>query len=269
MSSCLSLVPAEKSRVIKSMRTAYVSLILAAGLAVAGGTTASWAQAPATTAQTPSTPTPAVAPPSGAAPAASSAPLPTTSPAAPAAPATPPGAAPTAAAPAAAPAEPAPEIPATGDGAVIVSVLEMICVPMVRGGNLDQLAPQLPGMKKNRREMSWTMPLGGDRNYSLTVFPQGVNKDVCLAEVHFGVGQDAPITKAVNIWSFLHKPELILQANYVAVDADGVKRVRKSWEHLESNSSTAVNFTTWRKPDDSPLNRSYDTGQLYYQERKF
>ncbi|MDB5444144.1 MAG: hypothetical protein JWP73_2520, partial [Phenylobacterium sp.] len=166
-------------------------------------------------------------------------------------------------------AEPAPTVPTTGDGAVIVSVLEQICAPMVRGGNLDQLAPQLPGMKKNRRDSSWTMPLGGDRNYNLTVLPQGVNKDVCLAEVHFAVGQDAPIAKAVNIWAFLHKPELILQANYVAVDADGVKRVRKSWEHLESNSSTAVNFTTWRKPDDSPLNRSYDTGQLYYQERKF
>lgn len=255
------------------MRNAYVSLIVAAGLA-AGGASASWAQAPATTAQTPSTPTPAAAAPAAPAPTTSAAPLPATSPVAPAAPATPAGAAPQGAppptaAPAAPAAEPAPEVPTTGDGAVIVSVLEKICVPMVRGGNLDQLAPQLPGMKKNRREMSWTMPLGGDRNYNLTVFPQGVNKDVCLAEVHFGVGQEAAITKAVNIWSFLHKPELILQANYVAVDADGVKRVRKSWEHLESNSSTAVNFTTWRKPDDSPLNRSYDTGQLYYQERKF
>jgi hypothetical protein len=250
------------------MRNAYVSLILAAGLATAGGATTSWAQAPATTAQIPSTQTPAAAPPSGPAPATSSAPLPQPSPVAPAAPATPAGAAPQAAAPPAA-AEPAPEVPTTGDGAVIVSVLEKVCVPMVRGGNLDQLAPQLPGMKKNRRDMTWSMPLGGDRNYNLTIFPQGVNKDVCLAEVHFGLGQDAAITKAVNIWSFLHKPELILQANYVAVDADGVKRVRKSWEHLESNSSTAVNFTTWRKPDDSPLNRSYDTGQLYYQERKF
>jgi hypothetical protein len=152
---------------------------------------------------------------------------------------------------------------------MIVNVLEKVCVPMVRGAPLDQLAPQLPGMKKNRRDGTWTMPLGGDKAYTLTVLPQGVNKDVCLAEVRFAVGQDAAIAKAVNIWAFLHKPELILQANYVATDPDGVKRVRKSWEHLESASSTAVNFTTWRKPDDSPLNRNYDTGQLYYQERKF
>jgi hypothetical protein len=151
---------------------------------------------------------------------------------------------------------------------VIINVLEKICVPLVRGQPIDQLAPAL-GFRKNRRDNTWTAPLGGDKNYTVTIWNQGVNKDVCQAEVHFAVGQDAPIVKAINIWSFLHRPELILQANYVAVDSDGVKRVRKSWEHLESNSSTAVNFTTWRKPDDSPLNRGYDTGILYYQERKF
>jgi hypothetical protein len=254
------------------MRSAYVSLILAAGLAAAGGATASWAQAPATTAPAP-TPTPAGAPPAGPAPTTSAAPLSQTSPVAPAAPATPAGAAPQGApAPAATPeAPPAPEppaIPTAGDGAVLINVLEKICVPQVRGQSIDQLAPAL-GMRKNRRDNTWSMPLGGDKNYTVTIWTQGVNKDVCQAEIHFAVGQDAPIAKAINIWSFLHKPELILQANYVAVDADGVKRVRKSWEHLESASSTAVNFTTWRKPDDSPLNKNYDTGILYYQERKF
>lgn len=260
------------------MRTAHVRLILAAGLATAGASLA-WAQAPATSAP-PSTPTPAAAPPSGPAPTTSSAPLPQTSPVAPANPATPAGAAaqgvapttaPATAAPPAAPAadEPPPAVPTTGDGAVIVSVLEKVCVPLVRGGNLDQLAAQLPGMRKNRRDGTWTMPLGGTRDYQVTVLAQGVNKDVCQAEVHFAIGQDAPIVKAINIWSFLHKPELISTANYVQVEGDGVKRVRKSWEHLESNSSTAVNFTTWRKPDDSSLNRGYDTGILYYQERKF
>jgi hypothetical protein len=270
-----SLVRGVKPGVLKSMRNAYVSLILAAGLAAAGST-AAWAQAPAV-APPPPPPPPAAATPAPAAPSttAPSAAAPSTT--APSATTPPPSAAPAAPAttpPATAPEAPVtaadqPTLPASGDGAVIITILEKVCVPLVRGGSLDQLAPQVPGMKKNRRDSTWTMPLGGDKNYTLTVLPQGVNKDVCLAEVHFAIGQDAPIVKAVNIWSFLHKPELILQANYVATDADGVKRVRKSWEHLESASSTAVNFTTWRKPDDSPLNRSYDTGQLYYQERKF
>ena len=237
------------------MRTAaLVSFALAAGLAGAA-----LAQEPA-----------AQPAPPPAAPATQPAPAPApTQPSA-----TPPAATPPApaaeqpAAPPAAPEPPPPALPTTGDGAVIINVLEKVCVPLVRGGNLDQLAPTV-GAKKNRRDGTWQMPLGGDRAYTLTVQPSGVNKDVCQAEVHFAAGQDAPIVKAVNIWSFLHKPELILQANYVAVEGDGVKRVRKSWEHLESASSTAVNFTTWRKPDDTALNRGYDTGWLFYQERHF
>lgn len=233
------------------MRAASLSLILAAGLTVA-------AQA-----QTPAEPTPAPPPAAASAPAAPPAP-PVDQAAGQAAQAQPPAAP---AAPAA-PAEPAPTLPTSGDGAVVLSVLEKLCVPLVRGGNVDQLAPAI-GMKKNRRDNTYSMPLGGSRDYTITLLPPGVNKDVCQAEIHFAVGQDEPITKAINVWAFLHKPELILQANYVAVDADGVKRVRKSWEHLESNSSTAVNFTTWRKPDDSPLNKNYDTGMLFYQERTF
>ena len=234
------------------MRTASLRLMLAAGACAAAtaAATASGAQAPA-----PATPP---APPATAASPAVTTPVPPAAAPAAAAPETPPN-----------PAEAPPTLPTEGDGAAIINVLEKVCVPLVRGGNLDQLVAQLPNARKNRRDNSWSAPLAGDKAYTISFLPQGVNKDVCQAEVHFAVGQDAPIVKAINIWSFLHRPELILQANYVAVEGDGVKRVRKSWEHLESNSSTAVNFTTWRKPDDSSLNKNYDTGYLFYQERKF
>jgi hypothetical protein len=252
------------------MRAASLSLILAAGLATAGLATESWAQAPATTTPAPSTPAPATAQPASPASGASSA-QPQSSPAQPAQPAAPAGAAPQGAAPpgeGAAAAAAAPTLPTTGDGAVVLEVLEKVCVPLVHNGNLDQLA-QANGFKKNRRDGTWVRPLGGDKNYTLTLMPSGVNKDVCQAEIHFAVGQDAPIYKAINVWAFMHRPELIQTANYVAVDADNVKRVRRSWEHQESASSIAVNFTTWRKPDDSPLNRGFDTGMLFYQERTF
>jgi hypothetical protein len=113
------------------------------------------------------------------------------------------------------------------------------------------------------------MPLGGDRNYTVTMFPVGVNKDACRGEVHYALGQEKPIVSAFNVWSFLHQPELILQANYVNTDADGVKRVRKSWEHLDSTSSTAINFSTMTKPDDTPLNKNFATAEFVYQERHF
>ena len=74
---------------------------------------------------------------------------------------------------------------------------------------------------------------------------------------------------ALNVWAFLQEPKLVLQANYVNVDADGVKRTRKSWEHVEANASTAVNFSVERNPNDTPLNPHYDTGMLFYQERTF
>src|SRR5262249_7936201 len=100
------------------------------------------------------------------------------------------------------------------------------------------------------------------------IFQSLSQKDVCQAEVRFATGQDKPIVSALNIWSYNHKPELVLQANYVNVDPDGVKRTRKSWEHVAPNgASTAVNFSIWRKPDDTALNGKFDTGMLFYQER--
>ncbi|WP_293385632.1 hypothetical protein, partial [Phenylobacterium sp.] len=176
------------------------------------------------------------------------------------------------AAPAAPAAEAPPQIPTTGDGAQILQVIEKICVPLVRGGNLDDLMKTNAalGFKKNRRDNSWAMQLGTtSKDYNVTISPPGSNKDVCRGEVHYALNQDKPIVEAINIWSFLHQPELILQANYVAVDPDGIKRVRKSWEHLEANASTAVNFSTWTKPDDSSLNAKFSTGEIFYQERKF
>jgi len=243
------------------MRTAFATVVLAAA-----------AVATAAQAQTPPTSTPPAAP--AAAPPATTAAAPPAAPSttAPAAPSTTVPAAPSTTAPAATPpAEappPPPTLPTTGPGAVLLNIVEKVCVPLVRGGNLDQLAPQIQGAKKNRRDSTWAVPLGGNRDYQVILSPPGVNKDVCRGEVHYGADDEKAIVTAFNTWSFLHQPELILQANYVEVDADGVKRVRKSWEHIDQASSTAVNFSEWTKPDDTALNKNYATGELYYQERK-
>jgi len=239
------------------MRTALASLIVAAGLA-----TAAQAQAPA------AQPAPAAAPAAPAAAQPTPAAPPTTAPAtAPStAPATQP---PAAAAPSAQPApEAAPTLPTTGDGAVLLSVIEKVCVPLVRGGNFDDLNKAM-GMKKNKRDNTYSLPLGGDKAYAITVYAPGSNKDVCRGDIHYAVNQTDPIVKALNVWSFLHQPEFILQANYVKVYDDGVKRVQRSWEHLEANASQAVNFTTPTKADDSSLNAKFSTAEFYYQARKF
>lgn len=244
------------------MRTALASLIVAAGLA-----TTAQAQAPAQPAPAAAPAAPATQP---AAPPAPPATIP--APAAPSTAAPAPAAqapAATTPAPSAQPApEAAPTLPTTGDGAVLLSVIEKVCVPLVRGGNFDDLNKAM-GMKKNKRDNTWSLPLGGDKAYAITVYAPGSNKDVCRGDIHYTVNQTDPIVKALNVWSFLHQPEFILQANYVKVYDDGVKRVQRSWEHLEANASQAVNFTTLTKADDSSLNAKFSTAEFYYQERKF
>jgi hypothetical protein len=182
-------------------------------------------------------------------------------------PASEPQAAPAQPAPAAQPAEPPPTLPTSGDGAQIIDALEKVCIPAVRGKGLDAAA-KAAGLKANRRDGTWIMPLASGRDYDIIFQPQFSQTNVCQAEVHYAIGQERPIVSALNIWAFLQEPKLVLQANYVNVGADGVKRVRKSWEHYEAGgASRAVNFSTERKPDDTPLNPKYDTGMLFYQER--
>jgi hypothetical protein len=210
------------------MRTAIASLVLIAGL-----TTAAQAQTPPT---------------------------------APAAPAQPASAA--AAPPAAAPAEPPPSLPTSGDGAQVLQALEKVCMPAVRGQGIEAAA-KAAGLKANRRDGTWTMPLAGGRDYAIIFQPQFSETNVCRAEVHYAVGQDKAIVSAINVWAFMQEPKLVLQANFVNVDPDGVKRIRKSWEHFDAaGASRAVNFSVERKPDDTPLNPKFDTGMLFYQERK-
>jgi hypothetical protein len=225
------------------MRHAIASLIVLAGLS----TTA--------VAQEAAAPAPAPAP-EAAAPAAA--------PAAPEA-TTPPAAAPEAAP--AAPAEPPPTVPTTGDGAAVISLIEKICVPLVRGGSLDQLAAA-QGMKKNRRDGSYSMVLGA-KPYDIVVASPGSNKDVCTLTVHYAIGQERPIVTGLNIWSFLHQPELKMQRNDFAVGPDGVKRVTLSWEHFTDHESTGLVMVQLKKPDGSSLNPKFDEASVLYSERKF
>ena len=234
------------------MRLALSSLILAAGLA-----TTVHAQEPAAQ--------PAPAQPPAPAPAPAAQPAPTTP-----APATP---APTEAAPPAPTAEappPAPTLPTSGVGAEAIAILEKVCVPAVRGQKLDDLAKS-NGFKLNKRDQTWIRQLGADNKaYQVVLFPMGSNKGVCNTELHYGMGQDADIAKALNVWAFVHQPPLEPTANYTQPqDPDGLKRVRRSWEYLTSTDSIGLNFSTVRKPDDSPVNAKFDTGTMQYQERKF
>jgi hypothetical protein len=241
------------------MRAVLTSLIFAAGLAGAAQAQAPAATQPATAGAAPpgTTAPPATAPaasPPATAPAATTGAPPATG-----------SVDPDAAPPAGATPEAPPPLPTTGDGAKIVEALDKVCIPAVRGQGLEAAA-KAAGLKKNRRDETWTMPLGGSKDYAIIFLPQYSQTNVCQAEVHYAIGQEKPMISALAIWTFIQKPMLILGANYVATDADGVKRVRRSWESQDQKH--AVNFSTERKPDDTPLNPKYDQAKLFYQERQ-
>lgn len=229
------------------MRLALSSLILAAGLA-----TTVHAQDPAVQPAPPAAPV--------AAPAVEPAAVPPAAEAAPAAtPEVP-----------AEPAPPPPTLPTTGDAAEVISVIENICIPAVRGQKAVDLA-KAHGFKFKRREQTWNKRLGEDnKNYEIIVYPQGSNQTVCMVDLHYEMGKDEEIAKALNVWSFIHEPPLEPTANYTQPqDPDGLKRVRRSWEYLTATDSVGLNFSTVRNPDGSSLSSKYDAATLQYQERKF
>lgn len=230
------------------MRLALSSLILAAGLA-----TAAYAQDPAAQPAAPAA-TPVPPPAQQAAPETPAAASPVPAQAAPAP---------------AAPVEAPPPLPTTGPGAEAIAVLEKICMPLVSGQPLDALA-KANGFKLNRRDQTWSKPLGDDKAHRVILFPPGSNKGVCMTEMRYPMGSDADVAKALNVWAFVHQPPLDPTANYTQPqDPDGLKRVRRSWEYLTANESIGLNFSTVRKPDDTPLNPKYDTATMQYQVRKF
>lgn len=194
-------------------------------------------------------------------PAPSAAPAPETAPMAPDAMAS----APDAATPPPAEPEKTYVLPTTGAEGQIIDVINRVCKPLIAGGNLDQLAKGL-GYKKNRRDGTWSAALQ-TKPYTLTIWPQGSNKDVCRLVVNYEINQEKPIIVGLNIFSFLHKPELLQQRNDF-VPATDYKRITNSWEYFDENQSIGLVFLQLKKPDGSPVSNKWDVGEVLYSERK-
>ena len=226
------------------MRSTIATIVLAAGLATAA---VAQVAAPVTA---PAPPTPEAAP-------AVAQPAPVATPAAPAV------------EPEVAPAPPEPTLPTTGDGAELANILSKVCMPLLRGGNIDQLAASV-GMKKVRKRgvVNYVALLGGIKGYTVTLESQGSNKDVCSIVVNYAINGEKPIIEALNIWSYLHDPYMAVQRNDYRPDAE-YKLITNSWEYFNEHESQGLVFLQKKKPDGSPVSAKYDLATLLYSERKF
>ncbi|HEY9235872.1 MAG TPA: hypothetical protein VIP08_12635, partial [Phenylobacterium sp.] len=167
---------------------------------------------------------------------------------------------------AAAPGEAPPVLPTTGPEAQIIDVINRVCKPLVQGGDFDKLAAAT-GYKKNKREGTYVGALV-EKPYTLTIWPQGSNKDVCRLTINYAVGGEKPIIVGLNIFAYLHQPRLEPQRNDF-VPATDFKRITNSWEYFTDKESTGLVFLQLKKPDGSPVGKNYDTGEILYSERTF
>lgn len=188
-----------------------------------------------------------------------------------------PEAPPAAPAPEAAPAAPAPAAPAaeektyvlptTGAEGQIIDVINRVCKPLVKGGDFKTLAGGMPGYKLNKREGTYVGTLV-EKPYTLTINPQGSNKDVCRLTLSYAIDGEKPIIVGLNIFSFLHKPELVQQRNDF-VPATDYKRITNSWEYFTDHESIGLVFLQLKKPDGTSAGKNADLGEVLYSERKF
>jgi hypothetical protein len=176
------------------------------------------------------------------------------------------------AAPEAAPAAPAAEeksyvLPTTGPEGQIIDVINRVCKPLVKGGDFKALAGGMAGYKLNKREGTYVGTLV-EKPYTITIWPQGSNKDVCRLTLSYAINGEKPIIVGLNIFSFLHKPELVQQRNDF-VPATDFKRITNSWEYFTDKESIGLVFLQLKKPDGSPAGKNADLGEVLYSERKF
>ncbi|HEY9217977.1 MAG TPA: hypothetical protein VIO94_08010, partial [Phenylobacterium sp.] len=162
-------------------------------------------------------------------------------------------------------AAPLPTLPTTGDGAVLIDVIQRVCMPLVKGGNADQIAKAY-GMKKSKQRYVATL---GAKPYLIALEPQGGNKDVCEVTIEYAPGGEQPIVQALHTWAFLHQPQLTPYRSDIRPDPlnGNQKLITRSWEHVDAPHFGLV-FVQQKKNDDTPVGKNFDRAKLLYQERQ-
>jgi hypothetical protein len=238
------------------------ALIATASALALGAVLPALAQDP-TPATPPAPPATQAAPP--AAPAAPAAPDGSATPAAPAAPGAevqPPQAA-------AEPPPPAPTLPTSGDAAVITTLLTNVCEPLVRGGQVDQIA-KANGLKLDKKSQTYVLPLTPKTPYQVMLEQPGVNKNVCTLRVQYSPSGDSEkqIRDGLNVWRFLHTPQMFLHRNEQGASVTGQTATTITWDNraniAEDGKMYGLIFRQVRNPDGSLINRNFDQGIVQY-----
>jgi len=160
-----------------------------------------------------------------------------------------------------------PPLPTAGVAASVLGVLDRVCLPMVRQDRkIGEVAPAA-GLRRNKRDESYSASLEGGKAYSIKVFPRGANQAVCNVELRHPLGRGEEIATALNIWTMHQSPPLEMVRNDTAVGADGLKRTTLSWERTAAGRLAGLVFVRVERPDGTPVEKGVGSATLLYSER--
>lgn len=170
----------------------------------------------------------------------------------------------------AAPDEPPPVLPTSGDGGAVVKLLGDICKPLLNGGGNFEALATAAGLEKDRRSEDWIMPLSR-RPYQVVMrAPSNVNRNVCELRVRYAPGWQGPIVEALNVYRFLHEPQLRLQRNEQARYTDA-ERTTTTWDNFENQGFDGHVFglvmVQLRNTDGTSVSNQYDEALIQYAKR--
>lgn len=162
-----------------------------------------------------------------------------------------------------------PVLPTSGDGATLTTLLTNICQPVVKGGDIVALTKTYK-IKMDRRSGQYIVQLGG-KPYQVAILDPGVNKNVCEMRVRYAVGGDQPIIDALNVWRFLHQPQMVLRRNDIG-NYEDVQRVTTTWDNWANQMVDGAMFglvlVQLNKLDGSPsLDAKFDEAIIQYTTR--
>ena len=143
---------------------------------------------------------------------------------------------------------------------VFNTLLQRLCMPLVRGGDINQLAPGLGFKKKRDGTWEWQYAKG----YKAITRDPGNNPAVCIVTVQHPIeGLEATITD-IHGWAMYRDWTL----------GDGGKRVtdlertNRKWENITAESFEAIVLMTVRKANGQPMNSRWDQTDLIYSYQK-
>ncbi|MDO9337970.1 MAG: hypothetical protein Q7T61_16360, partial [Caulobacter sp.] len=155
------------------------------------------------------------------------------------------------------PPPPPPAAPTEATSVLFNDVIRKVCMPLVKGGDITQLAKSF-GMKQKKRDMIWEKTWA--QGFKVTLREQGVNKNICTVTVQHPIdGLAATITDVHNRVIY---DGWTLEDN--AKRTTDMERTNRKWSHFSGNTREDIVLVTTRKVGGTPVNSKYDQTDIIY-----